>query len=240
MLIPGIPDPPTNVGYDESVVIVSSVDLQWSRPSYTGSRGVSVMNYTVSANGGTVVVSDDSEVVRYTSQSLVYGDVQVSAINSCGQESTPALLNIPASGNLQHMVFVFFELFCIIEPPELAQRTVEMDCNTPLNDGRPVKITWMVSLLFNGLQRCQMSLLQGGPREPGVVYPGEERVNVVLDTGNIACLNEIENVMSCAATIKEDGVYGVKITRTNEVGERINDSLTFECMFLLVIGSGNN
>ena len=173
--------------------------------------------------------------------------IQVSAINSCGQESTPALLNIPASGNLQHMVFVFFELFCIIEPPELAQRTVEMDCNTPLNDGRPVKITWMVSLLFNGLQRCQMSLLQVGPREPGVVYPGEERVNVVLDPGNIACLNGIENIASCAATIKEDGVYRVKITRdrvkitrANEVGERINDSLTFECMFLLVIGSGNN
>ena len=86
------------MGYDESVVIESSVDLEWSRPSYTGSRVVSVMNYTVSANGGTVVVSDDSEVVRYTSQSLFYGDVLVSAINSCGQESTPALLNIPISG----------------------------------------------------------------------------------------------------------------------------------------------
>ena len=71
-LVVGIPDPPTNVGYDESVVIVSSVDLEWIRPSYTGSRGVSVTTYTVSANGGTVVVSDDSEVVRYTSQSLIY------------------------------------------------------------------------------------------------------------------------------------------------------------------------
>ena len=86
------------MGYDESVVIVSSVDLEWSRPSYTGSKGVSVTTYTVSANGGTVVVSDDSEVVRYTSQSLIYGDVLVSAINSCGQESTPSLLNIPTSG----------------------------------------------------------------------------------------------------------------------------------------------
>ena len=96
------------MGYDESVVIVSSVDLEWSRPSYTGSRGVS-MNYTVSANGGTVVVSDDSEVVRYTSQSLIYGDVLVSAINSCGQESIrPALLNIPASGIATScMVFSF-------------------------------------------------------------------------------------------------------------------------------------
>ena len=158
LFIAGIPDPPTNVRYDESVVIESSVDLEWIRPSYTGSRGVSVMNYTVSVNGGTVVVSDDSEVVRYTSQSLIYGDVLVSAINSCGQESTPALLNIPASGisNLQH---VFYEMFCFlyIVPPELAQQTVEMDCNTPLNDGRALKIAWMVSLcLFNDLQRCQI------------------------------------------------------------------------------------
>ena len=45
-----------------------------------------------------MVVSDDSEVVRYTSQSLIYGDVLVSANNSCEQESTPALLNIPTSG----------------------------------------------------------------------------------------------------------------------------------------------
>ena len=97
------------MGYNESVVIVSSVDLEWSRPSYTGSRGVSVMTYTVSANGGTVVVSDDSEVVRYTSQSLIYGDVLVSAINSCGQESNrPAPFNIPASGIATScMVFSF-------------------------------------------------------------------------------------------------------------------------------------
>ena len=62
-----------------------------------------------------------------------------------------------------------------------------------------------------------------------MVYPGEERVNVVLDPGNIACLNEIVNDMSCTATIKEDGVYRVKITRANEVGERVNDSFTFQC-----------
>ena len=134
------------MGYDENVVIVSSVDLEWSRPSYTGSRGVSVMNYTVSANGGTVVVSDDSEVVRYTSQSLIYGDVLVSAINSCGQESIPALLNIPALGNLRHMCLSYLNSsIIIIEPPELAQQTVEMDCTTPLNDGRLVTIAWMVS-----------------------------------------------------------------------------------------------
>ena len=148
LFIAGIPDPPTNVGYDESVVIESSVDLEWSRPSYTGSRGVSVMNYTISANGGTVVVSDDSEVVRYTSQSLIYGDVLVSAINSCGQESTrPELLNIPTSGmRLFRLFCCLTALYNYIEPPAIAEQTVEMDCNTPLNDGRPVKITWMVGV----------------------------------------------------------------------------------------------
>ena len=128
--------------YDESVVIVSSVDLQWSRPSYTGSRGVSVMNYTVSANGGTLVVSDDSEVVRYTSQSLIYGDVLVSAINSCEQESTPALLNIPRYEII--LIFCCLPALYILEPPAIVKQTVEMDCTTPLNDSRPVKITWMV------------------------------------------------------------------------------------------------
>ena len=67
-----------------------------------------------------------------------------------------------------------------------------------------------------------------------MVYPGNERVSVVLDPGNIACLNEIENDMSCTATIKEYGVYRVYITRANEVGEKINDSHTFKSMFVHV------
>ena len=62
-----------------------------------------------------------------------------------------------------------------------------------------------------------------------MVYPGEEKVNAILDPGNIACLNAIENIASCAATIKEDGVYRVKIIRSNEVGETVNDSFTFPC-----------
>ena len=65
-----------------------------------------------------------------------------------------------------------------------------------------------------------------------MVYPGEERVIVVLDPGNIACLNGIENIASCAATIKEDGDYRVIIIRANKVGETVNDSFTFpfECL----------
>ena len=58
------------------------------------------MNYTVSANGRRLEVMDDSETVSYTTSGLVYGEVQVSAINTCGQESQPATINIPAAGEL--------------------------------------------------------------------------------------------------------------------------------------------
>ena len=96
ILSPGPPDPPSDLDYNDGVVIESSVDLQWIRPSYTG--GVDVMNYTVSANGRRLEVMDDSETVSYTTSGLVYGEVQVSAINTCGQESQPATINIPAEG----------------------------------------------------------------------------------------------------------------------------------------------
>ena len=56
------------------------------------------MSYTVSANGRRLEVMDDSETVSYTTSGLVYGEVQVSAINTCGQESQPATINIPAAG----------------------------------------------------------------------------------------------------------------------------------------------
>ena len=92
----GPPDPPSDLDYNDGVVIESSVNLQWTRPSYTG--GVDVTNYRVSANGRRLEVMDDSETVSYTTSGLVYGEVQVSAINTCGQESQPATINIPAAG----------------------------------------------------------------------------------------------------------------------------------------------
>ena len=96
--ISGPPDPPSDLDYNDGVVIESSVDLQWTRPSYTG--GVDVTNYTVSANGRRLEVMDDSESVSYTTSGLVYGDVNVSAINTCGLESQPATINISAAGYL--------------------------------------------------------------------------------------------------------------------------------------------
>ena len=95
----GTPDPPKNLSYNDRVVIESSVNLQWTRPSYTGGRGVAVMKYSVSVNGRRLEVADSSYSVSYTTSYLVYGDVMVSAINTCGQESQPAAINIPAAGD---------------------------------------------------------------------------------------------------------------------------------------------
>ena len=100
----GLPDPPSDVDYNDEVVIESSVDLQWTRPSYTG--GVPLAYYNVSANGRRLEVMDDSETVSYTTSGLVYGEVQVSAINTCGQESQPATINIPAAGDFNETVLV--------------------------------------------------------------------------------------------------------------------------------------
>ena len=81
-------------------MIESSIDLQWTRPSYTG--GVALAKYTVmwddTDNMMDMDVEDSSDKVQY-SLGLVYGQVLVSAINTCGQESEPAIITIPASGD---------------------------------------------------------------------------------------------------------------------------------------------
>ena len=91
----GNPDPPSGglYIYDGGL----TVTLVWNRPSHTG--GAPVVNYTVSIDRVNVTVSDSSEVVSYTSTGLIYGEVLVTAINSCSQESqSPLIINIPASG----------------------------------------------------------------------------------------------------------------------------------------------
>ena len=110
-MIAGIPNPPSDGLV--SGVGANSVDLQWNRPSYTGGDGVTVDMYGVSVDDQPVtVINSSSEVVRYTIPDLVYGDVLVTAINSCGQESEPATINIPAAGNdsiyIYQLCIVFF------------------------------------------------------------------------------------------------------------------------------------
>ena len=77
-------------------MIGTSVDFHWTRPSYTG--GVGVRDYIVLVNGQTDRVEDNRKMVQY-SPGLVYGEVQVSVINTCGQQSQPAIINIPAAGD---------------------------------------------------------------------------------------------------------------------------------------------
>ena len=84
------------MGYNDKELVKSSVGLQWIRPVYTG--GVAVTKYKITANGRKEEVRDESETITYTTTGLVYGEVQVSAINLCGLESQPANLNIPAEG----------------------------------------------------------------------------------------------------------------------------------------------
>ena len=94
----GVPDPPTELGYNDTVVIENSVDLHWTGPSYTG--GVPVTSYTISGNGRRESVFDRREAVGYSTSGVFYGEVQVSALNTCGQESQPTAINIPAEGIL--------------------------------------------------------------------------------------------------------------------------------------------
>ena len=80
------------------IIIEDTVALQWSRSTSTGGGGVTAMEYRVTANDQTETVISSDEVVTYTSSGLIYGDVQVTAINSCGQRSDPATPTIPTSG----------------------------------------------------------------------------------------------------------------------------------------------
>ena len=109
--VPDVPDPASGLVYDDTVVIESSVTLQWTRPSYTG--GVSLMNYSVSANGQTWPVSDERELVSYTTSGLVYGEVQVTAINSCGLQSLTTSINIPVSGELFNNYKSICYIYCL-------------------------------------------------------------------------------------------------------------------------------
>ena len=74
------------------------MDLKWTRPAYTG--GVSLTGYNISANGWSEETMDDGDRVSYTANSsFVYGEVFITTVNYCGQESQPAAINITAAGD---------------------------------------------------------------------------------------------------------------------------------------------
>ena len=120
------------------------MDLEWSRPSHTGE--VPLMNYslTASSSSGTLSVFDDSERVSYTTPGLVFGVIEVTAINYYGQQSQPASLNIPAEGETlislsQPSLYKGFAA-----PPEVVSLSVELNCED-MKPSRPVAISWNVS-----------------------------------------------------------------------------------------------
>ena len=92
----GSPNSPTELLYE--LLESSLVQLQWKRPSFTG--GVSIMQYRVTANNKTAFVQNDTDVVFYTSPVLIYGQVQVRAINLCDQISEAVTVTIPTAGIL--------------------------------------------------------------------------------------------------------------------------------------------
>ena len=94
----GPPDPPTDLSYyDNTVIIESSVDLQWNTPSYTG--GAPIVNYIVSIDDMNIM-NTSNEMITLTLPENINDDIHllVVAINLCGLESEPATITIPAEG----------------------------------------------------------------------------------------------------------------------------------------------
>ena len=60
--------------------------------------------------------------------------------------------------------------------------------------------------------------LQPGTKAPGVVFPETVNVSVVLNPGDIACSGVTAEDTSCDVDIREDDVYSVTVTLTNDLG----------------------
>ena len=96
----GPPDPPTDLSYDNTVIIESSVDLQWNRPSYTG--GAPIVNYIVSIDGMNIM-NTSNEMITLTLPENITENVDIHllviAINLCGLESEASEnITMPAKG----------------------------------------------------------------------------------------------------------------------------------------------
>ena len=94
----GPPDPPTDLSYDNTVIIESSVDLQWNRPSDTG--GAPIVNYIVSIDDMNIM-NTSNETITLTLPENINDDVDILVIasNKCGLESEASEnITIPAEG----------------------------------------------------------------------------------------------------------------------------------------------
>ena len=97
------PGPPVNLSPIVSAITESSAVVQWERPEETGGSGISISSYTVTVSGGQIMpesVSDDgrqNSPFSHTISGLDYETdytVRVVAINSCGDTSQPATIDV--------------------------------------------------------------------------------------------------------------------------------------------------
>ena len=111
----GPPDPPTDLSYDDTVIIESSVDLQWNRPSSTG--GVPIVNYIVSIDDMNIM-NTSNEMIILTLPENINDDVDIHllvvAINLCGLESEVSeTITIPAEGII---IIIIIIIILILNP----------------------------------------------------------------------------------------------------------------------------
>ena len=95
------PGPPLDLTHDISANTVSSAVITWDPPSTTGGDGISITGYRIMSDNG---LNNEADDMNYIITGLQYNtdySVEVTAINSCGQQSEPAsvVVNIEASVN---------------------------------------------------------------------------------------------------------------------------------------------
>ena len=102
-----VPDPPQQLEHDVSANTESSAVIQWQSPLYTGGDDISIMKYNIVTDNGQPKTVDGN-VFTYTITGLRFNTdhiVEVTAVNSCGLESEPAIVtvNIEARG-IYHII----------------------------------------------------------------------------------------------------------------------------------------
>ena len=103
LLVVGDPGPPLDLTHDISANTVSSAVIRWDPPSTTGGDGISITGYRIMSSDNGLNLNEIVNDTIYNITGLQYNtnySVEVTSINSCGQESGPASVevNIEARG----------------------------------------------------------------------------------------------------------------------------------------------
>ena len=103
VLVGGDPGPPLDLTHDISANTVSSAVIIWDPPSTTGGDGISITGYRIMSSDNGLNLNEIVNDTTYAITGLQYNtnySVNVTALNSCSQESGPAsvVVNIEARG----------------------------------------------------------------------------------------------------------------------------------------------